>query len=118
MPPKFQDPFPIYKPGESPRKVYGVDYPCWALDGWSKDPPGTVTPPEPEAPPIISADPSFAQPTAYDRRKAELDSLIAESGGWANIQRIANELGIAEKPDGGWKDAIPLILEKEGLAPA
>lgn len=44
-------------------------------------------------------------------RKAELESLY-DSQGYTPISNLAAKYGI-KKPSGGWKDAIPLIVEYE-----
>lgn len=54
-----------------------------------------------------------ADPTA--ERIAELEALYSEAG-WQAIKEIADPLGI-EKPDEGWKAAIPLIVERESEQP-
>lgn len=41
----------------------------------------------------------------------ELENLYKASG-WRSIADLAESLGI-EKPDSGWRDAIPLIADKE-----
>ena len=38
--------------------------------------------------------------------------ILLENEGWQAIAQIAEPLGI-EKPSKGWKDAIPLIVDKE-----
>ena len=43
-------------------------------------------------------------------REAELNGLLPDN--WRSVKRIAQELDI-EKPDGGWDEAIPMILDKE-----
>ncbi|GEM_PF-5303131 len=112
------DPFPIYKDGQT-KHVHGVDYPAWAAKGWAleRQPPATADTaptiaPDSDLPPL-----SPTEPTPYEARKAQLESLLKEDQGWRNIERIAKELEMPEKPKGGWADAIPLILEKEGLTP-
>ena len=47
---------------------------------------------------------------AREQREAELQGLLPDN--WRSVKRIAQELGI-EKPNGGWDEAIPLILQKE-----
>jgi hypothetical protein len=47
-------------------------------------------------------------------RQAELEALY-EADGYRAIQAIAEPLNI-EKPKGGWRDAIPLIVEQEGAS--
>lgn len=113
--PQPLDPFPIYKDGQK-KVVHGVDYAGWADRGWTLEPGEapveTVTE---SASDIGSTIGSPTELTPYEVRKAELESLMKETQGWRNIERIAKELGIAQKPAGGWDDAIPLILEAEGL---
>lgn len=41
----------------------------------------------------------------------ELEALYTRDG-WRPIADLGESLGI-EKPDGGWRDAIPLIAERE-----
>lgn len=114
MAPKFRDPFPVYRNGEM-QMVHGVDFPGWAAQGWGLEPGASVSTPEPEpVPVVVTADPQFNQPHPYTQREQELQALLKES--WQNIKRICVELAIA-KPAGGWDDAIPLILAKEGLTP-
>lgn len=108
-----KDPFPIYKDGQT-QIIHGIDYSAWAAQGWSLEQP---LPEEPAPEPVlITVDPQFNQPSPYQKRKAQLESLLQENQGWRNIERIGKELGIT-KPASGWDDAIPLILEKEGLQP-
>lgn len=112
-----KDPFPIYKDGES-KLVHGVDYEAWAFQGWSLEPKKPLTKEssvQTQNPVLTAADPSFNQPTPYQKRLAELNSLIKEPNGWRNIERIAKQHDITQKPAGGWDEAIPLILENEGL---
>lgn len=110
------DPFPIYKDGKT-QLVHGVDYPAWAAQGWSLERQAveetqTAIAPDPTPPTLLPT-----EPTPYEARKAQLESLMKEDQGWRNIERLAKELEMPEKPKGGWADAIPLILEKEGLTP-
>ncbi|MBD3882165.1 hypothetical protein IFO70_10380 [Phormidium tenue FACHB-886] len=56
------DPFWIYKAGEMPRKVHGVDFPAWAAQGWSKEAPVDTEPTEAQAEPV--------EPDKPKRRKA------------------------------------------------
>jgi hypothetical protein len=108
------DPFPIYKDGQK-KVVHGVDYAGWADRGW------TLEPGEPMVETVTETHSDTVPPelptelTPYEVRKAELESLLKETQGWRNIERIAKELGITQKPAGGWDDAMPLILEAEGL---
>ena len=49
-------------------------------------------------------------------RTAELEELyLSDEGGWRAIKAIADPLNI-EKPETGWDDAIPLIVEAEKAA--
>ena len=89
------DPFPIYKAGEEPCRVYGVDFPAWQLKGWSKDPIAVAIV---ELPSTI--------------RENELKAILAEPNGWNKIAAIAKPYGI-KKPDGGWDEAIALIIAAE-----
>ena len=122
------DPFDIYKPGERPRKVHAVDYAAWAALGWSDSPDGVSS--VPDSDPVITLgdlrQPKTPErlgepvtppkpPSAYDLRKAELEAMLKQNHGWRKIAAIAEPLGI-EKPEGGWDDAIALILEKEELS--
>ena len=47
-------------------------------------------------------------------RRAELQAIYDEGDGrnWSPIKAIAESYGI-DKPDGGWEDAIPLIVDAE-----
>ena len=54
-----------------------------------------------------------------EQREAELLAIYQPEGSegrkdWAAIKAIAAERGITDRPERGWDDAIPLILEKEG----
>lgn len=117
--PNRPDPFMIYKSGELPRRVHRVDFSAWYNQGWRES--------QEEADEIAkdssvedSSNPdeteTVTDPNAYDKRKAELETLLRQSNGWRKIEAIAKGLGIAQKPAGGWDDAIPMILEKEGLS--
>lgn len=49
-------------------------------------------------------------------RTSELEELyLSDDGGWRAIKAIADPLGIT-KPETGWDDAIPLIVEAEQSA--
>lgn len=110
------DPFPIYKAGETPKRVHAVDFPAWESQGWSKEPLPPTGEPLPTPPPLGETA-STLKPiaVAYGDRKAELEALY-KSGGWESIRDLAATLEITTKPPGGWVEAIPLILKAEGLA--
>jgi hypothetical protein len=59
----------------------------------------------------VASEPVTEQ-SPYELRKAELEGLLKQ--GWRKIAAIADPLEIT-KPDTGWDEAIPLILEAEGL---
>lgn len=115
--PTPKDPFPIYKDGET-RMIHSVDYGAWAAHGWSTNPPVEGKPQQEnlteKSPLPDSLTP--AQDTAYVQRQQALQALFDEPNGWRSIERIAKPLSI-NKPATGWEDAIPLILEAEGLTP-
>jgi hypothetical protein len=101
----MKDPFPIYKAGETSRKVHYVDFPGWEANGWSTEPQPELEPEViEETPPELST---------YEQRKLELEELYRNKG-WQAIAAICKKIGIT-RPATGFDDAIPLILEKEGL---
>jgi hypothetical protein len=61
------------------------------------------------------ADLEVIEPEITDAREyREIELMgIYEQDGWRGLRAIAKPLGI-EKPDDGWDEAIPLILEAEG----
>jgi hypothetical protein len=95
---------------------YAVDYPAWSEQGWSINPP-VAEEQISEAPVEIPIVPGVSGANPYATRKAELEGLLSQSNGWRRIEAIASPYGVSEKPAGGWADAIPLILEAEGLKP-
>lgn len=58
------------------------------------------------------------EPETQDARAyREIELMgIYESDGWRGLKAIAEPLGI-EKPQDGWDESIPLILEAEGYGP-
>jgi len=71
--------------------------------------------PAPAPAPSPAPSPSHAvEPMSADQevRYQQLEAIYG-SEGYRGIQAIATPLGI-EKPAGGWRDAIPLIVEAEG----
>jgi hypothetical protein len=103
--PNIQEPFLIYKAGKNPVRVYAVDLPGWKANGWSMDENSAI------ATVNVASEP-VAEQSLYESRKAELEGLLKQS--WRKIAAIAEPLEIA-KPEGGWDEAIALILEAEGL---
>jgi hypothetical protein len=93
----------IYK-GDESKRVFLVDADVFFAHGWSLDRQPSPVATQPEAPPELSP---------FDLRKAELEALLKQS--WQKIAAIAKPLGI-EKPEGGWDEAISLILEAEDLS--
>lgn len=69
-----------------------------------------------EAPTVLETGFLTVEDSPRADREVELMTLyFGESGdesNWRPIKAIADSLGIP-KPDGGWDNAIPLILEKE-----
>lgn len=86
----------LYRGEEVSPFIPPIDLPGWLAQGWSK---GKTTsgPAEVEEKPQEGID-----------RKAELEAMD-----WREVKAIAEKLGI-EKPENGWDEAIPLIIEKEG----
>ena len=99
------EPFLIYKAGEAPVRVYSVDFPGWKANGWSMDENSAISTVNVVAEPVTEQSP-------YELRKAELEGLLKQS--WRKIAAIAEPLEVA-KPEGGWDEAIALILAAEGL---
>lgn len=49
-----------------------------------------------------------------EQRKAELEELLSSGGGWRKVKAIAESFEPPiTKPEGGWDDAIQLILDAE-----
>jgi hypothetical protein len=68
--------------------------------------------PAPTPTPAPASAPTVELPPEVEVRIQQLEAIY-ESEGYRGIQAIAIPLGI-EKPEGGWRDAIPLIIEAEG----
>jgi len=67
--------------------------------------------PSPAPTPAPVPSPAAELPPEVEVRMQQLEAIY-ESEGYRGIQAIAIPLGI-EKPEGGWRDAIPLIVEAE-----
>ncbi|NJN89518.1 MAG: hypothetical protein HC878_03500 [Leptolyngbyaceae cyanobacterium SL_5_14] len=69
--------------------------------------------PSPSPAPSPAPTPAVESPLSGEQevRVQQLEAIY-ESEGYRGIQAIATPLGI-EKPAGGWRDAIPLIVEAE-----
>jgi hypothetical protein len=77
--------------------------------------PSPAPAPTPSPAPSPSLSPDEAESSLSPDQEVRVQQLeaIYESEGYRGIQAIATPLGI-EKPAGGWRDAISLIVEAEG----
>lgn len=109
--------------------MYPVDAPAYLSSPlWSLNPPGSSTKPTlsvvPATPPVVVSS-QVSEPATPVRparsvtakegrltRQNELQAIVAEEQGWRQIKQIAEAYDIS-KPEGGWDDAIPLILNIE-----
>jgi hypothetical protein len=114
-------PIRLYKGGKISGPIYGpVDVAAWIADGWSRDP----QPIGAEGLPKIEyADPTpenMSSSILKDIPFVEVDSVVTRESreaelmdmSWQAIKKIADSHGI-KKPDDGWDEAIPMILDAE-----
>lgn len=64
-------------------------------------------------PPVGQPNPVEPEGRTREAREAQLRQMYAQSNGWREVAKIAELHGITEKPDGGWDEAIPAILDLE-----
>lgn len=102
----------VYKAGECPRVIHSVDLSDYLTNGWSTE---DSQNPIPANSTIVERDEDsvVTKNASRDDREAKLKAILAEEAGWKSIKEIANSLGITKKPQGGWDEAIPMILTEE-----
>lgn len=94
----------LYKGNES-IEVHRIDASAYLALGWSQEKPSTQEPSIEETGEEESN--SFPLPD----RETQLREMLAE-GNWREVAKIAKNLGIV-KPEGGWDEAVPLIIAAE-----